>query len=320
MERIAVLIHKFAPNPSTYLLGLLMAEWQKTGFDVQVIRGVEIFLPADLLIPHLDLTVVPDEYRTFMQRYPRVINQSVVDISKTKISSNLLAKGDAYRGPVIVKTDRNFGGVPEARLEAGTHRHRGSFSGLFGRMAAKIGKTVTGATPWRYVNELKTIEYPVFPSLADVPRGVFGNRNLIVEKFCPELEDGHYAVRYYWFCGDREISYRLVSTQPIIKVANAFRLEEVAVPAELRSMRQQLGFDFGKFDYAVHGGKVMLFDANRTPGGSFVKHTHCQPLHTIAHHLADGIRSLLGEREAIDVAEATPLNGNIFSNTQPLAS
>jgi hypothetical protein len=160
-------------------------------------------------------------------------------------------------------------------------------------MAARIARKLTGSTPWRYVSELKTSEYPVFSNLGDVPRGVFGNKNLVVEKFLPEIEGDGFAVRYYWFCGDREISFRLASAQTIIKVSNASRIEQVPVPPELRRMRQQMGFDYGKFDYVVQDGKVVLFDANRTPGGSFLKHAHCQPLQMLARYLADGIWSLL---------------------------
>lgn len=293
MESIAVLIHELAPNPDTYLLGLLMAEWRRMGFEVQVLRGIDKYVPADLLIPHLDLTVIPPSYLSFMQRYPRVINASVVDISKSRVSSNLLERNASYRGPAIVKTDLNFGGVPELRLRS---RRRAGLAEYVDKLAASIGKKLTGEVPWRYVKQLKTSEYRIFPAFRDVPSSIFKNRHLVVERFLPERVDGSYAVRYYWFCGDREISYRLISAQPIIKVSNAIRLEEVAVPPELRLMRRRLGFEFGKFDYVVKDDEVVLFDANRTPGGSFVKHAHCQALHELGGHLCHGIRSLIDNR------------------------
>jgi hypothetical protein len=40
-----------------------------------------------------------------------------MDISKLAISANLVGRGDAYAGPVIVKTNCNYGGVPERRLK-----------------------------------------------------------------------------------------------------------------------------------------------------------------------------------------------------------
>jgi hypothetical protein len=63
-----------------------------------------------------------------------------------------------------------------------------------------------------------------------------------------------------------------------------------------------MGFDYGKFDYVVQNGEVVLFDANRTPGGSFLKHAHCQPLEMLARYLAGGIWSLLDRQAGKDSA------------------
>ena len=40
------------------------------------------------------------------------------------------------------------------------------------------------------------------------------------------------------------------------------------MPVEIAEERRRLGFDYGKFDFVVHGGRPILLDANRTPGGS----------------------------------------------------
>jgi hypothetical protein len=37
------------------------------------------------------------------------------------------------------------------------------------------------------------------------------------------------------------------------------------IPDELRRLRREMGFDFGKFDYGIVDGRVVLYDANRTP-------------------------------------------------------
>ncbi|PNS08373.1 hypothetical protein Lysil_0002 [Lysobacter silvestris] len=312
MERIAILIHELAPDPQTYLLGLLMAEWRSMGYDVQVLRGVDRYLSADLLIPHLDMTVVPREYFAFMQRFPRTINASVVDISKSKISTNLLSRDSPYCGPVIVKTDRNFGGMPELRLRSGQHAILGE---RVNNAVGKLSKLITGEVPWRCIRELKTSEYRVFSSLGNVPRSIFSNKNLVVERFLPERVGTNYAVRYYWFCGDREISYRLTSTQPIIKVSNTVKLEEVPVPPALRTIRKNLGFEFGKFDYVLKDDEVVLFDANRTPGGSFVKHLHCKELHSLGKELCHGIRSLFDGETIMNCArtDGSPVSEGMAS-------
>ena len=38
------------------------------------------------------------------------------------------------------------------------------------------------------------------------------------------------------------------------------------MPDEIRAERQRLGFDYGKFDFAIGPEGPVLYDANRTPG------------------------------------------------------
>ncbi len=55
-------------------------------------------------------------------------------------------------------------------------------------------------------------------------------------------------------------------------------------------MRKDLGFDFGKFDYAIVDGRVVLYDVNRTPNlGNLPKEQ--KPPNT--RLLAEGIRAYL---------------------------
>ncbi|MEZ6002120.1 hypothetical protein [Hyphomonas sp.] len=51
-----------------------------------------------------------------------------------------------------------------------------------------------------------------------------------------------------------------------MKVATTQRHEFFSdIPEELRVIREQMGFDYGKFDYVEHDGKAFLLDANKTP-------------------------------------------------------
>jgi len=51
----------------------------------------------------------------FLAERPAVVNGHLVDLSKRAVSRNLVRPGDAWPGPVIVKSDLNHGGVPERR-------------------------------------------------------------------------------------------------------------------------------------------------------------------------------------------------------------
>jgi hypothetical protein len=78
------------------------------------------------------------------------------------------------------------------------------------------------------------------------------------------------------------------SKAKIVKGSDEDHSEGVRIPAELYAIRQQLGMDYGKLDYVVRDGKVVLLDVNRTPGCEKGRRGR-----NIAHRLAEGIWSTL---------------------------
>ncbi len=38
------------------------------------------------------------------------------------------------------------------------------------------------------------------------------------------------------------------------------------MPDEVRAVRERLGLHFGKIDFAMHEGRAIVFDVNKTPG------------------------------------------------------
>lgn len=266
MKKVIVLLHEddAAFGTNNYAIAAIMKHWQAKGLAVEIVRGTARFVPGDVVIPHVDLTVTPPEYREFLKQYPVVINEDVVDISKSRISGQLVARDDDYGGPVIVKADRNYGGLPEKRLS--DLRRPPSFPvRLARRVMRKLQRQAIDLTPWRHIQYLEPRRYSVFPSLQAVPGGVFKNRNLIVERFLPEFEDGYHCLRSWFFFGDKGTRTLLRSRKQVVKLANSIQVEGSPAPPELRPIREQLGFDYGKFDYVVHEGKAVLLDVNRTP-------------------------------------------------------
>ena len=116
--RIVILLHEADDfyQKTRYLLRTIVDIWTAQGHAVELVGGPDRFVPADVVIPHLDLTVTPERYRALLDRYPVVVNRHLLDIAKSRISAQLVNRRDPWRGPVIVKTDRNYGGKPEARL------------------------------------------------------------------------------------------------------------------------------------------------------------------------------------------------------------
>lgn len=288
IRKVVILTHEAHPLDSRrYFVRLLADQWRDRGIEVKELRGPDRFEEADVAVQHVNLTVVPDEYVRLAQRYPVVVNDLVVDISKSTISANLVGPGDDYPGPVIVKTDANFGGRPEEALREDGRGLRDLWEKLLARMpwcSTRLNATT---------RSLK--DYPIFPSLQDVPRAVFANPHLVVEKFLPEFRDGCYWLRKYLFLGDRHVGSLSAARTPIVKTSNTVANETIPVPDELHALRARLGFDFGKFDYVVHAGRVVLLDVNRTP--TYRGAVPSERVVSIARTLAEGILAVGARQE-----------------------
>lgn len=252
-KRIAVLTldHSRDIEDTNTMLTYLLGVWRQQGFKIDVYQGIDQDFEADIVISHLDLTVVPDEYSKFLDRFPVVINRRAKDISKRFISRNLLSRDDTYDGSVIVKTDANYGGVPEL---------------IYKQNTGKIHGIDTFQRPWRRMEILDTYNYPVFDSIREVPYGVWKNKKLIVEKFLPEIDaDGNYRLHYWLFLGDKELGTCHISPNPIVKETDHNTINIEGVPKALRSMRDELGIDYGRMDYAMVNGEPVIYDINTTP-------------------------------------------------------
>jgi hypothetical protein len=289
-KKIVVLIHEKDEGfyRIHYFIHRLMQEWESIGLQVEVARGLGQLENADALIPHIDLTVLPEEYTAVYRRYPVVINRQLHDISKQAISQALVQKGDSYRGPVIVKTNYNSGGIPERFLLPTGRFHLPNKWGFRSRIASKLEQRLLG---WKRVKTL--MSYPVFDSLDDVPAGVFENPRLVVERFLPEVRRGHYCCRHYLFFGDKAQNRIVYSSDRIVKGATIVDTESLPNEPALERYRSRLGLDFGRLDYVMTEDGPVVFDINRTPA----YRTDEEFFTTAAPILAQGLARLLGQPE-----------------------
>jgi hypothetical protein len=256
--RIAVIEHESARHfwRSPYILRVVAEIWRDRGIEVSPALGPHGFVEADAAVLHVDLTVVPEVYLGLARRYPVALNARTHDISKRSIAAPLaVATGDGWAGPVIVKTDRNFGGEPEERAAAARY-------GPAARFVARLRRRL----PVCWGGPLDPHSYPIYPHVDDVPRWVWRDARLVVQRFLPEKRGGLYCLRRWTFLGDHELNTLSFADGPIVKAKTTKRRENLGPPpAELRAARERLGFDYGKFDYAIVDGGVVLYDVNRTP-------------------------------------------------------
>lgn len=279
-QRIAIVTHRSESfEAAPYFLGFVAEVWREMGFQVDVINGPREGFEADVGVLHVDLTRVPADHVQFVQGFPISINGRVDDISKRRISRHVVKRGDGYEGPVIVKTNFNYGGVKEAALAARLSRVK------------RYTIAARQRLPWSMRSRFWSANYRVFDSVRDVPRMVWYNPSLVVEKFLAERHEGFYCLRTWLFLGDRETNSLSYSRDRVIKSSNVVRRELGGEPPEeLRRVRREMGFEYGKFDYAIVDGQVVLYDTNRTPTmGSFSKVQYLPRV----KYFAEGIEALL---------------------------
>ena len=261
-KHIAILFHKQDRHRilSHYIVHHLAEKWRMDGHEVHYLFGPKRYVPADLIMVHVNLSVVPDDYLKLAARYPISLNGRVRDIRKTAVSRNLLQRGDGWEGPVIVKSDLNYAGHPEKVFRRTWLERRWRPARRVRRLIERVR---SDTIPFS-----ESIDYCVFDRFDDVPDHWFGNRHVVVEKFRPELEKGLYHVRMYQFLGDRWTCTRVASTNPIVKAESGSVSEEIKPHAEVVAWREEFGLDYGKIDYVINDGEVVLLDANKTTGAS----------------------------------------------------
>lgn len=259
-KTISVLVHASQGLSPGHFFAEAARHWVARGGRLLVHRALTLPPPADLGVLHVDLTRVPQPYLDLARHYPRCLNAGAADIAKRRVSRQLVGPGDAYDGPVIVKSDCNFGGLPEHRI---TLAKAGWMARAWDRLVERL--------PTAWTGRLRSGRYFVLPSARQVPDWVWRRPELVVERFLVERRGPHYALNMWFFLGEVDCVATSLATTPQVKaVTTVQRLPlDDRVPEALRRRRRELGFDFGKFDYVLIEGEPCLLDANRTP--------HCGP-------------------------------------------
>jgi hypothetical protein len=232
------------------------------GLEVELVRGIRGSVEADLWLPNVDLTVLPTDYQRFLDSCPRVVNRAVIDISKRRISKLIVRPGDGYRGPVIVKSNANYGGRPERRL-LGDDRDalRRPWRESIDRLRRRLGLVV----PFDPSAPIDPRYYPIFQTRDQLPEGIFQAREFVVERFVPEQCGRLYVLRSCGIACNETFNVRMTSKQPVVKAGDIVDREELPAPRAIIDIASRFFLDFGKLDYVVHRGDVHLFDLNRTP-------------------------------------------------------
>jgi hypothetical protein len=291
-RHIAILWHERDRHRdlARYAITHLAECWRADGHHVRFMFGTERFEGADIVVVHVDVSVVPARYLEFAARFPISVNGRVQDIRRTRFSRILVRRDEAYTGPVIVKSNANHAGAPErARSSLGLATLRWRLR----RRLATLHRRTADAAPI-FVTPL---DYRIFDRASHVPEAWFDNRELVVERFLPERVGECYAVRNYQFLGDRWTCSRMLALDPIVNAYTQIGTEPVDLHPEIEALRQELGFDYGKFDYVVHDGRPVLLDANKTTGAAGLPLT--PELVAARRYRAEGLYSFFAQPVAV---------------------
>ncbi|OYW58409.1 MAG: hypothetical protein B7Z31_07800 [Rhodobacterales bacterium 12-65-15] len=220
-----------------YQIDAMLIEGRRHGLRWFFTDPDQAFRPADAAILHVDQSLIAQPFLDLAARYPVAVNGRVSDIRKRAVSRNLLHPASDWPGPVLVKSDLNCAGGPENFL------------------ARKSGGPA-----------LPPVDYRIFDHLSQVPDAVWSDPAQVVERYLPEQRDGLNVLRIWSFFGEYERCNWYTSTRRIVKSSNFIGHGPAEVPEVLRAERRRLGFDFGKFDFALGPDGPVLYDANKTPG------------------------------------------------------
>ena len=237
---------------SVDMVHALASLWRDAGRDV--VCGTGFAADADVCLLHQNRTRLDPAQIPPAPPGVAIVNGRVLDISKRRYSTLALDRGSDWGGAVIVKSNLNHFGLPETR---GDRRRQ--------TVAQWVRKKLF-RNDWRRRRMLPHRDYPILDHLDEVPEWVWEEPDLLVEKFMPERDGELFVLRGYVFLGSQSYGYRLFATHPMVKTGTMVRHDYIEeAPPEIVAKREELGFDFGKFDYVMRDGKAVLLDANRTP-------------------------------------------------------
>ena len=275
-----ILILRDRPSTSMfYAIDHYVLQWKADGYRVIDHIGPVDVPMADILIVHINLTVIPQVYVDIISKFPLVINGNILDISRRNFSKLLLSESDDYTGTVIVKTNTNYGGKPEYDRLKQRHILNTPIKDIFQlpilnslvkkpirQLINKIGNK-RPLQKWERIKTMNPLAYPIYKDIKSVPKGIWRNTNLIAERYINNCENGLFYAFCCVFFGDKEIAGRLGSPNPIVKYSNSVSVELLPAPDIVRQWRKDLKIDFGRFDYLEFEGQYFLIDVNKTEGG-----------------------------------------------------
>jgi hypothetical protein len=239
-----------------YAIKTLLPHLTEAGIAYRILDRPEKSGAARKALLHLDLTELPDSYRDLAAQYDGAINGGALSIHRFLYSTLRLSEGDAHGGAVVVKTVLNARGLPEVRLRRSRNR--------WTRMRYLLGKLLVPG-----FRERAAPHYRVYRSVGEVPKKVWRDARLMVEKYAFDSLEMPIVKHRYLFMLGAQLNIKQVYNDPLCSSAKIISSEAVGPPPqEVMAVRRQLKLDYGAIDYFIVEGRGVVVDANKTMGSS----------------------------------------------------
>ncbi len=279
MHRLVVIHHRAETEKSVarrYFVSLLCRSWAEQGIEVVHAFGADRFVPADVALLHVNLSIVPREYVELGRRYPTCLNGRLTNICKSVVSSVRTQPDDGYSGQVIVKSELNCAATPERKVVSALAKRRKWWQPR-PRALPRETKALMPPDGFR--------EYRVCAK-QDVPDSVWAHPGLVVERFIPEQEGDGFVIYSTYVFGEQTITWRSTMGRCIARYADLIEDRRVDTPQDVVEFARKLDVDFGKLDFLMHEGEPVILDVNKTLGNPSGDVT--------AAHLASGVHAFFG--------------------------
>jgi hypothetical protein len=232
-----------------YILRRALDDLASAGMRWRVLSRVDREVSASVAIVHVNLTEVPDTLLPSPNSYQLCLNGKAKSIHRHLYSRARIDQESAYAGPVIVKTVLNHRGLPEL-----IHRCRSDLQ-LLRRWRFDRARLMREHCP----------EYVIYLSKELVPKTVWGDERLLVERFLPKSTSLPVIKYRYDFFLDVTLHMRAVYDSLL---CDHTKVREVSVvrdiPHAVTEARRSLHLDFGSIDYFVVDDEAVAVDANKT--------------------------------------------------------
>ena len=259
--------------------------WANMGFYISYSFNGNNLIDADIIVMCIDSTIVPTSVTKKLMGYKaKILNFSILDISKRNFSSLILSRNSPWRGKVIAKTNRNSYGRPEITQEVIKNKAKQHIYDL---------RCIDEKTLSENKGKLSLKEYLIYPSIQHVPDFFWNSPDLVMERFIPpNPKQSQYRVYFYSFFGEQGICGFIDSKTPIVRWDTESKVSYMKNPPSIvYEWKLKYKIDFGRFDFILEGDCWHLIDINKTEGSAGYQDI---PIYAKEfNHLARGIHSFL---------------------------